>query len=96
MEIKVEEISAQIKKSIYGFEEKIDVSEIGTVLSVGDYIARVYGLEKAMSSELLQFPNDVYGMALNLEDETIGSVLFGESQLVHEGDIVKRTGRIMN
>ncbi|MBF0606667.1 MAG: F0F1 ATP synthase subunit alpha [Candidatus Magnetobacterium sp. LHC-1] len=96
MEIKVEEISAQIKKSIYGFEEKIDVSEIGTVLSVGDGIARVYGLDKAMSSELLQFPNDVYGMALNLEDETIGSVLFGESQLVHEGDIVKRTGRIMD
>ncbi len=96
MEINVEEISSQIKKCIYGFEEKIDVSEIGAVLSVGDGIARVYGLEKAMSSELLEFPNDVYGMALNLEEETIGCVLFGESNLVHEGDIVKRTGRIMD
>lgn len=95
MEIKAEEISELIRKQITDFEKKVDVSEIGTVLSVGDGIARVYGLENAMASELLEFPNGVFGMALNLEEDVVGAVLFGEDTLIKEGDIVKRTGRIM-
>ena len=95
MEIKVDEISELIRKQITDFEKKVDVSEIGTVLSVGDGIARVYGLENAMASELLEFPNGVFGMALNLEEDVVGAVLFGEDTLIKEGDIVKRTGRIM-
>ncbi|HYA26460.1 MAG TPA: F0F1 ATP synthase subunit alpha [Thermodesulfovibrionales bacterium] len=96
MEIKVEEISELLRKQITDFEKKVDVSEIGTVISVGDGIARVYGLEKCMASELLEFPSGVMGMALNLEEDTVGSVLFGEDSLIHEGDVVKRTGRIMS
>ncbi len=95
MEIKVDEISELIKQQIADFEKKVDVSEIGSVLSVGDGIARVYGLENAMASELLEFRNGVFGMALNLEEDVVGVVLFGEDTLVREGDIVKRTGRIM-
>ncbi|MEF9426540.1 MAG: F0F1 ATP synthase subunit alpha, partial [Candidatus Mariimomonas ferrooxydans] len=78
------------------FEKRVDVSEVGTVLKVGDGIAKVYGLDKAMASELLEFPNGVYGMALNLEEDSVGAVLFGEDTLVKEGDVVKRTGRIMD
>ncbi len=96
MEIKVDEISELLRKQITDFEKKVDVSEIGTVVSVGDGIARVYGLDKCMSSELLEFPNNIMGMALNLEEDTVGAVLFGEDSLIHEGDIVKRTGRIMS
>lgn len=95
MEINVEEISELIRKQITDFEKKVDVSEVGTVLSIGDGIARIYGLEKVMVSELLEFPNEVYGMALNLEEDVVGAVLFGEDTLVNEGDVVKRTGRIM-
>jgi F-type H+-transporting ATPase subunit alpha len=96
MEIKVEEISELLRKQITDFEKKVDVSEIGSVISVGDGIARVYGLEKCMASELLEFPNGVFGMALNLEEDMVGSVLFGEDSLIKEGDIVKRTGKIMS
>ncbi len=96
MEIKVDEISELLRKQIADFEKKVDVSEVGSVLSVGDGIARVYGLEKCMASELLEFPNGVMGMALNLEEDAVGAVLFGEDALIHEGDVVKRTGRIMS
>ncbi len=96
MEIKAEEISALIKQQIADFEKRVDVSEVGSVLSVGDGIAKLYGLEQAMAGELLQFPNDMFGMALNLEEEQVGAVLFGEDSLVNEGDIVKRTGRVMD
>lgn len=96
MVIKVEEISELLRKQITDFEKKVDVSEIGTVISVGDGIARVYGLEKCMASELLEFPNNVFAMALNLEEDMVGAVLFGEDSLIKEGDIVKRTGRIMS
>jgi F-type H+/Na+-transporting ATPase subunit alpha len=96
MEIKVDEISELLRKQIADFEKKVDVSEVGTVLSVGDGIARVYGLEKCMASELLEFANGVMGMALNLEEDAVGAVLFGEDSLIHEGDVVKRTGRIMS
>jgi F-type H+-transporting ATPase subunit alpha len=96
MEINVTEISELLRKQITDFEKKVDVSEVGSVISVGDGIARVYGLEKCMASELLEFPNSVFGMALNLEEDMVGAVLFGEDSLIMEGDIVKRTGRIMS
>jgi F-type H+-transporting ATPase subunit alpha len=96
MEIKVDEISELLRKQIADFEKKVDVSEVGSVISVGDGIARIYGLDKCMASELLEFPNGVMGMALNLEEDSVGAVLFGEDIFVHEGDIVKRTGRIMS
>ena len=94
-ELKAEEISELIKKQITDFEKRVDVSEVGTVVKVGDGIAKVYGLDNAMSSELLEFPNEVFGMALNLEEDSVGAVLFGEDTLIKEGDLVKRTGRIM-
>ncbi len=96
MEINVAEIGDIIKEQITDFEKKVDVSEVGSVLTIGDGIAGIYGLERAMAGELLEFPNSLYGMALNLEEDSIGAVLFGESSLVHEGDVVKRTGRIMD
>jgi F-type H+-transporting ATPase subunit alpha len=94
-EIKTEEISELLRKQITDFEKKVDVSEIGTVTYIGDGVAKVYGLENCMAAELLEFPNGVFGMALNLEEESVGAVLFGEDKLVKEGDIVKRTGRVM-
>ncbi|KAF0182941.1 MAG: F-type H+-transporting ATPase subunit alpha [Nitrospirae bacterium] len=96
MDIKVAEISDYLKKQITDFEKKVDVSEVGVVTAVGDGIARIYGLDNCMASELLEFPNNVFGMALNLEEEAVGSVLFGEDTLIKEGDVVKRTGRIMS
>jgi F-type H+-transporting ATPase subunit alpha len=96
MEIKVEEISEHLKKQITDFEKRVDVSEVGIVTSVGDGIARIYGLDNCMSSELLEFPNNVYGMALNLEEDIVGAVLFGEDTLIKEGDVVKRTGKVMS
>ncbi len=95
-DLKAEEISELIKKQITDFEKRVDVSEVGTVVKVGDGIAKVYGLDNAMSSELLEFPNEVYGMALNLEEDSVGAVLFGEDTLIKEGDLVKRTGKIMS
>jgi len=95
LEIKPEELSEAIRRQIADFEKKVDVSEVGTVLSVGDGIARVYGLENCMASELLEFPNGMFGMALNLEEDQVGAVLFGDDRLIKEGDLVKRTGRIM-
>jgi F-type H+-transporting ATPase subunit alpha len=94
-ELKAEEISELIKKQISDFEKRVDVSEVGTVIKVGDGIAKIYGLDKVMSSELLEFPNGIFGMALNLEEDSVGAVLFGEDILIKEGDLVKRTGRIM-
>ncbi len=96
MEIKVEEISDYLKKQIADFEKRVDVSEVGIVTNVGDGIARIYGLDNCMASELLEFPNGVFGMALNLEEDMVGAVLFGEDTLIKEGDIVKRTGKIMS
>lgn len=96
MEIKVDEISQYLKNQITDFEKRVDVSEVGVVVSVGDGIARIYGLDNCMSSELLEFPNNIYGMALNLEEDTVGAVLFGEDSFLKEGDVVKRTGKIMS
>lgn len=95
MEIKADEISKIIQHQIEGFETDFDVKEVGTVISVGDGIARVYGLDYAMANELLEFPNDLFGLALNLEEDSVGVVLLGESHLVKEGDLVKRTHKIM-
>ncbi len=95
MQIKAEEISELIKRQIAEFEKGVDVMEVGTVITVGDGIAKIYGLEKCMQGELLEFPGNVMGMALNLEDDNVGAVLFGDDTLIKEGDIVKRTGRIM-
>ena len=77
------------------FDLAIDVSEVGAVIEIGDGVARVSGLENVMSSELVELPNDVYGMALNLEDDNVGIVLFGETSLVKEGDLAKRTGKVV-
>jgi F-type H+/Na+-transporting ATPase subunit alpha len=96
MELKVDDISRFLKEQISDFEKRVDVSEVGVVMTLGDGIAMVYGLDNCMSSELLEFPNGVYGMALNLEEDKVGAVLFGEDSLVKEGDVVKRTGRIMS
>jgi F-type H+-transporting ATPase subunit alpha len=95
MNIRAEEITEILKSQIKGYEKRIDVAETGVVLSVGDGIARVHGLEKAMAGELLDFPGDVRGMVLNLEEDNVGVVLLGEDQLIKEGDTVRRTGRIV-
>jgi F-type H+-transporting ATPase subunit alpha len=94
MEFKADEITRFIKEWIKGYEAEVDVSEVGSVISVGDGIARIYGLEKVMYGELIEFPHEVYGMALNLEEDNVGAVLFGEVQAIGEGDEVRRTGRI--
>ena len=93
-EVRPDEISAILRKQLSGFESEMDVYDVGTVLQVGDGIARVYGLTKVMASELVEFPNDVFGMVLNLEEDSVGCVLFGDSTLVKEGDTVKRTKRV--
>jgi len=95
MVIKADEVSKIIQRQIEGYETEIDIKEIGTVTSVGDGIARVYGLDRVMYNELLEFPNDIYGIALNLEEDSVGAVLLGDVHLVKEGDLVKRTRRIM-
>ncbi len=95
MEIRPEEITSIIKKQIEGFEKSVDVSEVGEVIQVGDGIARVYGLENVMASELVEFKGGVFGMALNLEEDNVGCVLFGSEKGIQEGDTAKRTGRIM-
>lgn len=95
MKINASEISALIKEQIKSYRHKIDSNDVGTVVSVGDGIANVYGLEKAMLGELLLFPNQVYGMVMNLESDSVGVVLLGNDQLVKEGDIVSRTKQVM-
>ena len=95
MEIKAAEISKIIQHQIEGYQTDIDIKEVGTVTSVGDGIARVYGLDRVMVNELVELPNNVFGLALNLEEDSIGVVLLGESHLIKEGDLVKRTHKIM-
>ena len=95
MAIRAEEISQIIKEQIKDYDTGVVVSEVGTVISCGDGIARVHGLEKVMALELIEFPHNVYGLAFNLEEDNVGSVLFGEFHHVKEGDVVKRTGKIM-
>src|SRR5881398_3661835 len=92
--IKAGEISEIIKRQLAGYEPEVDLQEVGRVIEVGDGIARIYGLEKAMAGELLQFPGDVVGMVLNLEEDNVGAVLLGDDRAIKEGDTVKRTSRI--
>lgn len=93
-EVKPDEVSAILRKQLSGFEKEVDVYDVGTVVQIGDGVARVYGLTKCMASELVEFPYGVFGMALNLEEDNVGCILFGDYTLVKEGDEVKRTGRV--
>src|SRR5438876_4504148 len=96
MEIRPDEIMSLIRERITGYEAgEADLSEVGTVLMIADGIARVHGLENCMSMEMLELPHDVTGLALNLEADNVGAVLFGEWQKVVEGDTVKRTGKLL-
>ena len=95
MQIRAEEISEIIERQIRDYDKRVEVSETGVVLSVGDGIARLYGLEKAMAGELLEFPHGIMGMVLNLEENNVGAALLGEDRHVKEGDTVKRTGKIV-
>src|SRR5215470_14828328 len=92
--IKAEEISEIIKRQLQGYAAEVDLKEAGRVIEVGDGVARIYGLEKAMAGELLQFPSDIVGMVLNLEEDNVGAVLLGDDRAIKEGDAVKRTSRI--
>src|SRR5260221_835353 len=92
--IRADEISDIIKSQLAGYEAEVNLEEIGRVIEVGDGMARVYGLEKAMAGELLTFPGDVVGMVLNLEQEQVGVVLLGDDRAIKEGDTFKRTNRI--
>lgn len=95
MNLKPEEISSVIKEQIKRYSSELEVSDIGTVIQVADGIARVHGLENAMQGELLEFPGEVYGMVLNLEEDNVGAVLLGDQKSINEGDIVKTTGRVV-
>jgi F-type H+-transporting ATPase subunit alpha len=96
VDLKAEEITEIIRQQLSGIGKGVDVAEVGTVTSVGDGIARIYGLERVMAGEMIQFPHNIFGLALNLEQDNVGSVLLGEYQQIAEGDEVRRTGRIMS
>jgi F-type H+-transporting ATPase subunit alpha len=93
-EVRPDEVSEILRKQLAGFEKEVDIYDVGTVLQIGDGVARVYGLSHAMMSELVEFPHGVFGMVLNLEEDNVGCILFGESHEISEGDTVKRTGRV--
>ncbi|MDR0949738.1 MAG: F0F1 ATP synthase subunit alpha, partial [Lachnospiraceae bacterium] len=95
MNLRPEEISSVIKEQIKRYASIMDVSDVGTVIQVADGIARVHGLENAMQGELLEFPGEVYGMVLNLEEDNVGAVLLGSHKNINEGDTVKTTGRVV-
>jgi len=95
-EIKPSEISAILRKQLSGFENEVDVYDVGTVVYIGDGVARVYGLEKCMASELIEFPHGVFGLALNLDEDSVGCILFGDYTLVKEGDEARRTNRVIS
>src|SRR4029453_1040272 len=96
MNIKAEEISKIIRDQIGNYAVDVDVSEVGSIISIGDGIARVHGIENPMAGGMVEFPAGVFGIALNLEEESVGTVLLGEFKDIKEGDIVKRTGRIIS
>ena len=93
-EVRPDEVSEILRKQLAGFEKEVDIYDVGTVLQIGDGVARVYGPSHAMMSELVEFPHGVFGMVLNLEEDNVGCILFGESHEISEGDTVKRTGRV--
>src|SRR5215471_17590139 len=94
--IRADEITEILRAQIANYDQSVAVEEVGAVISVGDGIARIHGLEKVMAGEMLQFPHDVYGIALNLEEDQVGAVLLGEYTAIEEGDTVKRTNSIMS
>ena len=96
MTIKADDITRIIREQLGAFSVDVDVAEVGAVVSVGDGIARVQGVDKTMAGEMLEFPNGLFGIALNLEEESVGAVLLGQSESLKEGDQVKRTGRIIS
>ena len=96
MEIRPEEITSILKRQIEQFENEVKVDEVGEVLQIGDGIARVYGLRNVMSMELVEFPNDVFGMALNLEEDNVGCILFGENSKVKEGRSEEHTSELQS
>src|ERR671922_1714302 len=96
MDIRAEEISKIIRDQIGSYAVSVDVAEVGSVIAIGDGIARVHGVDRAMAGEMLEFPHGVFGIALNLEEESVGAVLLGEFNEIKEGDPVKRTGRIIS
>src|SRR5688572_15165686 len=96
MKIRPEEITTVLEKELESYEAELDVDEVGTVLEVGDGIARIYGLSGAMSGEMLDFGNELYGLALNLEEDVLGSVVLGDDVAIREGDEVRRTGRVLS
>ena len=95
MNLRPEEISSVIKEQINRYAATLDVSDVGTVIQVADGIARIHGLDHAMQGELLEFPGEVYGMVLNLEEDNVGAVLLGDARSIAEGDMVKSTGRVV-
>ena len=95
MNLRPEEISSVIKEQIKHYSTRLEVSDVGTVIQVADGIARIHGLEKAMQGELLEFPNEIYGMVLNLEEDNVGAILLGDTKNINEGDTVKTTGRVV-
>src|SRR5947208_7077667 len=95
-QIRADEITELLRQQIENYEQKIQVDEVGTIISLGDGIARVHGLDKVMAGELNEFPHNVAGLAMNLEEDQVGAVLLGEYTELKEGDQVKRTGRIMS
>src|ERR1700754_2294947 len=96
MDIKADEISKIIREQIGSYAVDVDVAEVGNIISIGDGICRVHGIDNVMSGEMLEFPHGVFGIALNLEEESVGAVLLGEYKNIREGDTVKRTGRIIS
>ena len=95
MKLRPEEIASVLKSQIEDYQAEVEVDEVGSVLEVGDGIARIYGLRNCMAMEMLELPHGVTGLALNLEEENVGAVLLGEDTLIKEGDLVKRTGRVL-
>src|SRR5580700_4260344 len=94
-QIRAEEISQIIRKRIEDFDREVQVAETGNVLSVGDGVAKIYGLQNAMAGEMVEFPGNIFGLVLNLEEESVGVAIFGDVSHVKEGDTVKRTGKIL-
>src|SRR6202042_2794960 len=95
-QIKADEVTKILREQIEGYQQKLSVEETGTVISVGDGIARIHGLDKCMAGEMIEFPHDVFGIALNLEEDQVGTVLLGDYTEIREGDTVKRSNKIMS
>ena len=95
MNLRPEEISSVIKEQNEKYSNRLEVSDVGTVIQVADGIARIHGLDNAMQGELLEFPGEIYGMVLNLEEDNVGAVLLGDNKNISEGDTVKTTGRVV-